>query len=181
MATNIEVNNLKINKLSEDTLSSMEKGGNIEPNQIFLTDDSDDTMVNVEQVETIYDMNNSSKDWGYSGGINGNLTKFIDNKYKKLRIYYRCYLNSNEQYPQLNTGGTSNVIDIDLNETYGGYSTASNLNMYRVNYSFVTNTPLGIFIEYNRNTGDLGIQFGYNNTKQTEVSYYHAYKIEGVY
>lgn len=43
MATNIEVNELKINKMSEDMLKQMADAGTIEPNQIYVTPDEDST------------------------------------------------------------------------------------------------------------------------------------------
>jgi hypothetical protein len=52
---------------------------------------------NSEQVETIYDMNDSSKDWGYSAGINNNGSSGVTisgknfSKYRYLRVIIAGY------------------------------------------------------------------------------------------
>ena len=95
MATNIEINELKINKMSEATLSDLEKNNNIQPNQIFFTDDDGDALNNVLQIDVLYDMRDSNKDLNKSGGVSYNSSLALDmRKYKFVKAFARWGTNA---------------------------------------------------------------------------------------
>lgn len=71
----------KVPNATINNLASLDVNGNLLDSEISKN--------KVEQVEIIYDKNNSSLNWGYSNGIQGNNTITGKNftKYKRLRIY----------------------------------------------------------------------------------------------
>jgi hypothetical protein len=170
MATNIEVNELKINKMSEATLSAMESAGQILPNQIFFTGDSDDTMTNVEQVEVVYDMYNSSKDWGYSSGLKSSttITGKDFSKYKGLIVYCTRYRIGFEGY--VNFEQTLPTTSY----TYSGSAVTGVVD---------GTTPYWTLCRFNVNSGKTNFVvegFWQNGALKTESGYVVT-KIEGVY
>ena len=185
MATNIEVNELKINKMSEATLSEMESAGNIEPNQIFMTDDdvyNDDV---VERVETVYAMDGGSKlDWNQSGGLYGGFT-FTDvdfSKYKRIRVTLSPYLNN-----EYNSGGNSAIIEMAVSgiTMTNGYYIATNDFAYAINWNDFADASFKVALWYHPYDKTFRASFGYvyqggvtnfNNNESCYIS-----KIEGVY
>ena len=74
---------------------------------------------NTEQVETIYDMNDSTKDWGYSGGISDATRINKDfSKYKKLKLYVANYPYGGVLDVDLTTMSTQNYDGIHVGNVY---------------------------------------------------------------
>lgn len=83
------VRNLINNKASLDGSNLSETNISSWRETLGITDNNFELPDTVEQTEVIYDMNDSTKDWGYSGGIQTGVTITGKDfsKYKYLKIY----------------------------------------------------------------------------------------------
>jgi hypothetical protein len=128
------------------------------------------------KVETIYDMssNNSSLNWGYTGGIPTGTSISKDfTKYKYLKIY--C------NRPSDNYGSTVTLVPLDKPQDSGAYVGQSVIYLARLSSvnSILANT-LTVSLPNSKTSINIYFTQQYNTNDYYEQAY-RVYRIEGGY
>jgi hypothetical protein len=157
----------------EETLKQMKEDGQLKPFSNYFTPDEDEN-ISYLRVETLYDMNDNSKNWGYPSGIPTGTT--ISNKdfskYEYLKVYS---IRPSDDY-----GSTITLVPLDKQQDGGGYVGRGVIYLVRLSSvnSLLANT---ITTVVNSAKTEFTVYFTqqYNATDYYETAY-RVYKIEGV-
>lgn len=141
-----------------------------------LTDENVESWKNkcsFERVETIYDKNSSDLNWGEPNGLNGSYTYSVDNKFKRLRFYFKCFYTN-----FTHSGAMGGVIELDLSQAINTTGVAV---PYRSGGGLKSTMFFAVHIGYAKSTSSVNVEFAWNDEKQSISDGYFIYKIEGVY
>ncbi len=141
----------------------------------FANTELSNIKVNINITEVVYDMtsSSSSKNWGYTSGIQGGTTVSGKNfsKYNKLIIYYTRNFSQNLQYS----------IDLKLPKVaeYGSTGVWQLYDQYGMH--FITSASQVSLDKTAFMHRQCGISQGTNFTQENNTTNFVVYKIEGVY
>lgn len=123
----------------------------------------------------IYDIDTKNTIGGtaYRAGLNGNVTQVISSDIKRLRFYCQCGYGG-----PIDTGGTSNVFELSLDNRQNSYAQAMYVVPKRSGNNYLTSGLIAVGLEQST-SGDLGVHFAVNDVLVTGADYY-CYRIEGI-
>lgn len=123
----------------------------------------------------IYDIDTKNTIGGtaYTAGLNGNVTQVISSDIKRLRFYCQCRYGG-----PIDTGGTSNIFELSLDNRHNSYAQAMYVVPRRSGNNYLTSGLIAVGLEQST-SGDLGVYFSVDDVLVTGIDYY-CYRIEGI-